>query len=134
MLGVSIKSSSPGCAASMFSPWERVFACISLPHPCVHNYRQERVLSVCESDASSVIMLPWELRKVHWLEMFCWESFVKHFQHFREFRAKQRLLFVLIYLFRCGDIDLSKLKSRCQNFCVVLIGRTLHTIFSKPHN
>ena len=35
--------SSPGCARSTLSPWERLFTCISSPHSCVKrvpDYRQ----------------------------------------------------------------------------------------------
>ena len=30
-----VPGSSPGCATSTLSPWERLFTCISSPHSCV---------------------------------------------------------------------------------------------------
>ena len=38
-----VQGSSPGCARSTLSPWERLFTCISSPHSCVKKvpgYRQ----------------------------------------------------------------------------------------------
>ena len=38
-----VPGSSPGCARSILSPWERLFTCISSPHSCVKRvpcYRQ----------------------------------------------------------------------------------------------
>ena len=59
-----VSGSSPGCAMSTLSPWERLFTCISSPLSRVKRvpgYRQY-------ARVTRYAMLPRELRKVQWLE------------------------------------------------------------------
>ena len=57
-----VSGSSPGCARSTLSLWERLFTCKRLP-----DWRQcSRVRFICNDSSSAT--LPMELRKLQWLQ------------------------------------------------------------------